>query len=781
MANVYWFGGTGNWSDQANHWSNNSGNVPASLHGSVPGTDDDVVFDSLSHTTNYTVTVDATSNCQNITVGAPLSGKATLAGFSILNIYGNLSFTGGTAGIVSPASPAFTFKATSGTKTIDFNGIAYRTIDFSGSGGTFQLTNTLTSSGGASLTLTAGTFDANGQTVSLESSGQVDSVSGAFTFFNLTRLSGASVASSLRIVSDITVTGTLTLTGETAARRVLVKSGTAGSPVTITAANVSITNTDFEDITGAGAGDWTSGTIVGDAGGNTGITMTAAADQHWTNVNGGNWSLNTNWTSRVPLPQDNVFMDCAFGTSKTVTADHSRLGKSVDWTGATWTTGLTWTLSTTTSVFGSLTMINNLTLGAGTTALTFEGRDDYTFTSNALTFEKPITLNAPTGTLSLGGDLTLGTTRALTITAGELSAVNGVNNYAISTGTFVIQNALATLTLGSATHLLTGTGFVFNHTAGTISASTGTLKITDTSNTAITFSGLGKTYNNLWFSRGTSTAANTITGSNIFADFKDDGSVAHQIKFTNSTNQTVSTFTVNGTAGNLISLRNSSGTTHATLTKSGGGTIYCGYLDVDYLTGSPDNTWYMTNSTDGGHNTTIYFPVAYSLAVTLGEFILTGVATTLLRAIKIATAVGNFALTGIITGFNRGWNMICTVESFVLTGISTSFYKALKIATLVGSFALTGVNAVLSRAVKIISGAGQFILNGANITISGTGSWLWAWKSKNTTSFSNLTKHLATFADKVKNTTTFTNSTKNTSTFTNKSKNTATWTNKNKS
>ena len=64
MANVYWFGGTGNWSDQANHWSNNSGNNPASLHGAAPGSDDNVLFDANSFTdVDQVVTIDATAYC----------------------------------------------------------------------------------------------------------------------------------------------------------------------------------------------------------------------------------------------------------------------------------------------------------------------------------------------------------------------------------------------------------------------------------------------------------------------------------------------------------------------------------------------------------------------------------------------------------------------------------------------------------------------------------------------------------------------------------------------
>jgi len=77
---------------------------------------------------------------------------------------------------------------------------------------------------------------------------------------------------------------------------------------------------DFKDITGAGAASWdmsAAAGYTGDCGGNSmkalgAAAFTTATTQHWTNANNGDWSLNTNWTSRVPLPQDSVIMDKAF-------------------------------------------------------------------------------------------------------------------------------------------------------------------------------------------------------------------------------------------------------------------------------------------------------------------------------------------------------------------------------------------------------------------------------------------------------------------------------------
>jgi len=139
----------------------------------------------------------------------------------------------------------------------------------------------------------------------------------------------------------------------------------------------------------------------------------------------------------------------------------------------------------------------------------------------------------------------------------------------------------------------------------TLYAETSTIKLTSVLTTNRTFDGGGLTYNNFW-NATTGSFAVVISGSNTFNDFRIDG--GRQVNFTNSTTQTMASLTVPSTPGNVVTLRNSSGTTHATLAKSGGGTISVDYMDVNYLTGSPDTTWYMgTHSTDGGSNTNIYF------------------------------------------------------------------------------------------------------------------------------------------------------------------------------
>lgn len=86
---------------------------------------------------------------------------------------------------------------------------------------------------------------------------------------------------------------------------------------------------------------------------------------------------------------------------------------------------------------------------------------------------------------------------------------------------------------------------------------------------------------------------------------------------TAGTTQTVTTFTVSGTAGNLITINSTTTATHA-LTKSGGGTITCNYLSVQHSVATPSNTWYALNSTNNQGVATAGSGWLFSLGVNSG-------------------------------------------------------------------------------------------------------------------------------------------------------------------
>jgi hypothetical protein len=140
----------------------------------------------------------------------------------------------------------------------------------------------------------------------------------------------------------------------------------------------------------------------------------------------------------------------------------------------------------------------------------------------------------------------------------------------------------------------------------TLNTETSTIKFSDTSATSKTFTGGGLTYNNFEISATTGTASYIVAGSNTFNDFKSSKTVASTITLTAGTTQTVTTFTVSGTSGNIITLNSSSAGSAATLSDSSGVNIlsYCSIQDV---TGAGGATWQARDSSNVSGNSNIYF------------------------------------------------------------------------------------------------------------------------------------------------------------------------------
>lgn len=168
----------------------------------------------------------------------------------------------------------------------------------------------------------------------------------------------------------------------------------------------------------------------------------------------------------------------------------------------------------------------------------------------------------------VGGTWTLLEDLNLTSATGfpQLAIQNGTfttNNFAITAGVFTSTGTnTRTINFGSSLITIFGNGTVWNvNTTGvTLNAGTSTIKMTDVSNVALVFAGASggsgtATYNNIWFSRGASTGTITINNTLTFNNFKDDGTRAHSVLFAAGTTTTITTLTVSGTAGNLITLK----------------------------------------------------------------------------------------------------------------------------------------------------------------------------------------------------------------------------------
>lgn len=467
---------------------------------------------------------------------------------------------------------------TTGTETVTLNGTSsynfkpgssIYNVTINGSGGTYTLQASLTVTN--NLTITAGTLDTKsgsnyGITIgnNYSNSGTFTARSGTVTFnatatgktitaggssfYDLTfnGVGGGWTLQDAATVSDVlTITaGTLSLGSQT-----LTLSGTTGTPL-------------------SNAGTFTASTGTVSYTGNNGAGNTTVANVTYYNLTLNN-SLETYVLAAAATANNNLTITA--GTLDTVSGQNYGLTVGGNWSNS----------GTFTARSGTVT----LTSTSASATLTSGGSSFYNLTQNG-----------SGGTYTLQDALSI--SNALTITAGTFDA----NNKNITAATFASSNTnTRVITMGSGTWTLSGTGTVWDISTATnltLTATTSTIKITDTSNTANTFAGGGKTYGNIWFSRGASTASNTISGSNTFTDFKDDGSAAHSILFTNGTTTTVTTFTVSGTAGNLITINSDTTATH-TLTKAGGGVISRDYLNIQHSVATPATTWYAgTHSTN---------------------------------------------------------------------------------------------------------------------------------------------------------------------------------------
>jgi hypothetical protein len=515
-----------------------------------------VIFDSLSNSTAYTVTVGTGWVCRDLTMGAPLSGKVTWAGSTAGSIYGSMNLSGGTAGIARTHTSTITFAATSTGKTITSNGVVFVSVNtFDGVGGGwtladayaaggFTLTNGTFNDGGFSTTYsnvgpitvsaansqtlimsgtcttsyagphlftsTNATFTLTGSTIDLTSAGniQIDapgvtfgtvscSTAGAMYFVNTT---GTVAFATLTytptgsfkifsISSNITVTGTLTLTGSNInTSRVTVQTSsnltqTVGTSRTITAATTALTNVDFADITGAGAAAWT-GTSLGNAGNNSGITFTTPVTRY--GVVAGNFNATATWSgtsggaggATCPLAQDTIIFNASSAAGSYTSNDNRYVG-SIDCTGFTRTLVLG-----NGRYIGSITLVSGMTFSPNGTA-TFQGRGTMTITSAGKSFVAT-TIDCGAGTFFLADAFSISTAVALALNSGTFDD----NGKTVTIDTFSSSTSNTRDIKCSTTWSVTGTGAAMwsttTNTGLTYSVNSGTISLTTNSATART-------------------------------------------------------------------------------------------------------------------------------------------------------------------------------------------------------------------------------------------------------------------------------------------------------
>lgn len=479
----------------------------------------------------------------------------------------------------------------------------------------------ITTLGATNLTITANTavltFSAsstginggnwNGASVVFTSAVSVPTFGGGLTVKDATWNGPANKTSFFQFSSLITttITGTFSITGNSPVNRPLVRTPTIGSVATVSVGTAfSFTNVDFMDITATGAaGTWT-GTSLGNALGNTNITFDAPTTQT-RNGAGGNWSDIARWTSRVPLPQDNVVVDA--GASGTITVDMPRIGADIDFTGFAGTA----TATVGTILYGSLTYSAGMTLG-GTTTQVFGARSAKTITSAGKTHTQGLRFCAPGGTYTLLDNLTANLAMGIGVDPNNVAVPAGTfntNNFNLTVGGIIDirGGAGTTINLGTSTVTLnqTVTGTVWSIAPLSIlSAASATFVIGNVSANARTFfAGNGYSYGTLTYTIAGSTGSLTIIGSSTFGTINfSDANNARSLLFTAGSTTTITNPNINGTAGKLMTIDSPTAAQH-TLSKASG-VVELNYVNINHSTAQGGAQWYAgLQSVDGGSNT----------------------------------------------------------------------------------------------------------------------------------------------------------------------------------
>jgi len=312
-------------------------------------------------------------------------------------------------------------------------------------------------------------------------------------------------------------------------------------------------------------------------------TWDTTTTTNWSNTSGGPGGAS------VPTAIDTVYFDQAGTYTVTCTGALACLDLNVTAGSVTFAQGT----SPTFAISGSMSLIAG-TVWSATGTITFNSASTgKTITTNGTTISGAVTFNGVGGSWTLGSALT--SSSSITLTNGSFNA----STYDVTCTTFSSSNSNArTLSLGSGTWTLSGTGTVWDTsttTGLTFNKNTANIVLSNTTTTARTFAGGGRTYNKLTIGGTTGTSTLTFTGSSTFSELASTKTVAHTITFTGGTTTTVTTWSITGTSGNVVTLNSDVAGTAYTLAKAGGGYLTgIDYLNVRDAIGSPiSDTWYI--------------------------------------------------------------------------------------------------------------------------------------------------------------------------------------------
>ena len=404
--------------------------------------------------------------------------------------------------------------------------------------------------------------------------------------------------------------GTLELNSNSEINRLLIQSSVLGTQRTINADTVVVSHTvDFQDINGTGDADWTvagtGATHLGDCNGNSGITFTPSALQTWISATGGVTSDITKWSGRIPLPQDDISFNNAFSASQGVTCDMPRVGRNIDWTGATGTPS--WTLSVGYTIYGGIKLITGMNISGGGNGVLNGRGDTFDLFLAGKTMAGSMIVNAIGGTYrqldgyrqSANFTLVYGgwdNQRGYSFLAQTFNSSNG------NVRSLLMGKAEITLTTTSNTTFFT----VTNTTNLTLDMDEATIILsTATSNARTIALGAGQIYGELRYNVASTGTLIILNASRIKRLNINNG--ARTIQFNSFTTFQIDKFDVRGAPSALITITVNAGGTF-NLAKLGDGVIGSDYLNVANCNCTTPNKFYAgTHSTDGGGNTNVIF------------------------------------------------------------------------------------------------------------------------------------------------------------------------------
>ena len=386
----------------------------------------------------------------------------------------------------------------------------------------------------------------------------------------------------------------------------------------------------------------------------------------------------------------------------------------------------TLTLNFTAVIYGDLTFASGMSITSAANAFTFSATSGVKkLTSAGLTVDNPITMNGVGGTIQLQDNLTLGATRALTLTNGTID----FNGKTVSMGTLSSSNSnTRTIAFGTAASVtINASGTAWNAATTTGLTITGSATISMAAASAKTFAGGGASWPTL--NQG-GAGALTVTGSNTFANITNSVQPC-TISLTAGTTTTVTTIGLAGTAGNQVTLQSATASAHTISCASGtislsnvtlvnshatGGATFNAYITNGCVDGGGNTGWVFaqtvsaTGVSDGGGLATGYSAsIGVSAGVGAASAVGQSTATTTATADGASTVVGLGASIGVSAGVGAASAVGQSTETATATALGSGAANGLadSIGVSAGEGAASGVGRSTATSTGTAAGSGS--------------------------------------------------------------------------